>query len=228
MTIGGAAAPASDVRRHLDAIIAESGSGDWSDSQAAQRSSSLVLDRILGRQGFLAASVAELAGSLRGCESYPYMDKLLLWRSDDGDLRLRLHVFSPGYADRPHNHRWSFASRLLGGAYLHTLYGDEHEVLDNAQRGTAPRARFIHELATGAAYFLHHSQVHSLSTETETVSLVLRGPSRKDDYFTWEEASRRVVWSSGAAREDAADSASKAMDDAGYARVLEALDRLGF
>jgi hypothetical protein len=223
----GATVPATEAGRRLDAIIGELGPADWTDPHGAYRASALVLDHITAEEGLLTAAVGDLQESLTGCESYPNMDKLLLWRSGDGALRLRLHVFSPGYTDRPHNHRWNFAARLLGGTYLHAVYGDEQEVLEGAQRGQAPRARHLHQVTAGQGYFLDHSLVHSLHADTTTVCLVLRGPSVKDDYFTWEEASRQLVWATGAARESAQDSATKAMDEHGYARVVAALGKLG-
>jgi hypothetical protein len=30
----------------------------------------------------------------------------------------------PGYFDRPHNHRWSYASTVIAGRYRHILFGD--------------------------------------------------------------------------------------------------------
>lgn len=227
MNTTGTAASATETGQRLDAIIGESGPADWSDPHGAYRATAHVLDRITAEKGLVSAAVADLAGSLAGCESYPNMDKLLLWRSGDGNLRLRLHVFSPGYTDRPHNHRWNFAARLLGGTYLHAVYGDEQEVLEGARRGQAPRARHLHEVSAGSGYFLDHSLVHSLHTDTTTVCLVLRGPSVKDDYFTWEETSRKLVWAAGAAKESAQESAAKAMDGHGYDRVLDALGKLG-
>jgi len=220
----------------VDTIVDDVGPVDWSDARAAHASAARILDRV-GTGGLLAdlvVGVVASSGAGGGCESYPYMDKLLLWQSPDRQVRLRLHVFSPGYRDRPHNHRWNFQSRLIGGRYLHAVYGSEAEVLRQAQAGEVPPVRHVHEETAGTQYFLEHSLVHSLRADTRTASLVLRGPAEKDDYFTLElpgpedaPGGVRVLWSTGAARESSADQAAKAMTGDGFTRVVEALRSFG-
>jgi hypothetical protein len=222
----GALAALAGAMRPAEAI-------DWSDARGARRAAGALFDRVLGGArpgGTLPSAVRELAADAAGraaCESYPRMDKVVLWRSADGALRLRLHVFHPGYRDRPHNHRWSFACRVLAGAYEHAIYGSEAEVLAAAERGAAPaRIAFAQAQGAGDEYLLDHALVHSLRTDRPTVSLVLRGPAAKDDYFTLEDGGTRVVWSSGAARESAEELSRKAMSEDGFARVAAALEGL--
>jgi hypothetical protein len=54
------------------------------------------------------------------CEHYDILDKIVLHDAPAG-WRLRLHVFLDGYFDRPHNHRWTYTSRILSGSYAHPL-----------------------------------------------------------------------------------------------------------
>lgn len=225
--ISTSASTRSRTQARLDALIAEGGPIEWDRPLSAQPRIADIFDRLLAEDGLLGCAVGQLQDRLEGCESYPGMDKLVLWQSQDGALRLRLHLFSPGYTDRPHNHRWSFATRVLAGTYLHTVYGSGREVLSRGEQGIAPAPLHVHEVSAGAGYFLDHELVHSLATETHTVSLVLRGPSTRPDYFTWEPAAGEVVWSLGAVRETADQRRDKAMSASGYARTVRLLSETG-
>jgi hypothetical protein len=196
---------------------------DWTRPSSAHERGSDAFNRILAEDGLLAAAIENVVaarGAAGDCESYPFMDKLVLWSSADRALRLRLHLFFPGYTDRPHNHRWSFLSRVLTGGYLHSLYGDQDDVLRRAQRGDEITARHTYQAPAGVEYFLDHSLVHSLHAGTVTVTLLLRGPSVKDEYFTLDGG---VRWSSGAQQESSALRQTKTMTEEGYARVLDTL-----
>lgn len=218
------------ARSVLDGILRDAASLDWAHATACHAAVDGIFDRILARDGLLAEVVAgtiDSGGPAGDCESYETMDKLVLWQSADRELRLRLHVFHPGYFDRPHNHRWSFGSRILSGRYFHSLYGLEAEVREAADRGVMPVARFVSEERAGAGYFLDSALVHSLRTDVTTVTLLLRGPAVRDDYFTLDLAASSVSRSVGAERESTAERESKAMTASGFARVRSALERQG-
>lgn len=219
-----------EVRDALDDVLAAHGAVDWDDPHAARALARAIFDEVTARDDLLPSLVESTSLDVDGAgESYPSMDKMVLWQSADREVRLRLHVFSPGYFDRPHNHRWNFVSRILAGSYVHSLYGFEADVLGDVSAGRQPRAVYAGLVPTGTEYFLHHSVVHSLRTDAVTVSLVLRGPSVKDGYFTLERSetpvdpAERVTWSSGAERETAEQRATKAMSDEGRARVARVL-----
>ncbi len=216
----------TEVQRAITEVVRTSGPVDWTKPSLADERVSDALDRILAEDGLLTAAVEGVVAARGGagdCESYPFMDKLVLWSSADGTLRLRLHLFLPGYTDRPHNHRWSFLSRILAGGYLHSLYGDQDDVLRRVGRGEEITALHTYQAWAGVGYFLDHSLVHSLHTGTTTVSLLLRGPSVKDDYFTLDAGPGQVRWSSGAQRETSADRRAKTMAEEGFVRVLDTL-----
>ncbi|TDB91382.1 hypothetical protein E1264_01765 [Actinomadura sp. KC216] len=223
----GPSAPADEI----GAVVREAGTIDWADTASARRATARILERLAAREGLLAAAVTALGegegGSAGDRESYPNMDKLVLWASADRAIRLRLHLFWPGYDDRPHNHRWSFAARLLAGRYQHALYGEEGEVLARAREGDARVPRYIHDVPTGGDYFLDHRLVHGLSTDEITASLILRGPSVKDGYFTLDGPRGEVTWSSGAATETAQERTAKTMSPERFATVVAKLTDLG-
>jgi hypothetical protein len=215
------------LKQHIDVggLIEDHGPIPWDQPVAAHAHIGRIFDRLLTEDGLLGRVVSSVGDHVRGCESYPAMDKLLLWQSPDS--RLRLHLFSPGYVDRPHNHRWNFATRVLAGRYLHSVYGTADEVLDRVTRGTAPDPMHVHELTGGTGYFLDHRLVHSLATDTHTVTLLLRGPEAAKDYFTWEPSTASIVWSTGAVRESAEQRRDKVMSAEGYARVVRLLHETG-
>jgi hypothetical protein len=225
-------------RRAIGDVVAAAGGIDWSHPQSGAQRAREVLDRLTDRPDLLVALVRDVAaadaraGAAGGaaCESYPNMDKLVLWQSPDGAVRLRLHVFFPGYVDRPHNHRWSFVSRIVTGGYLHTVYGSDVEVLREVGEGREPQPRYLRREGPGGDYFLADTMVHSLRVDEVTVSLLLRGPAVKDRYFTvlppdgHTAVADRLVFSGGAAQESAAERQTKRLTAAGIARVVGVLD----
>lgn len=224
----------SSAEREVTAVVSASGAPDWSTSPATAQWAQETLEQLTGRPDLLSTLVQEFMCSGGPGESYPNLDKVVLWSSGDGALRLRLHVFLPGYADRPHNHRWSFASRILKGSYLHSLYGSQDGVLADVREGREPRMRYLGRQHAGTDYFLDSTAVHSLRVDEPTVSLLLRGPAVKKQYFTVlpddgsTPVAGRLVWSRGAAQEAAAESRAKQITAAGLERVASALrDVLG-
>jgi hypothetical protein len=216
----------SDLEAALDGVEGI----DWSDAELAYPACSAIFDRVLAERGLLRDVVMALAtGRLphHDCESYEEMDKLVLWQSPDRSIRLRLHVFPPGYAGRPHPHRWSFASRMLAGHYHHSLYGRDDEVLDRVRSGQAPPVRYEHKTIAGSEYFVDSSVVHSIATNTRAATLVLRGPSLTDSYFSViDPGSRSVRWNRGAADEPEALRREKSMTADDFARVVDILEEL--
>lgn len=217
--------------------IVATGGLDWTRPQTTAQRAREVLDRLTDRPDLLASLVRDATCSgapTAASESYPYMDKLVVWQSADAAVRLRLHVFHPGYLDRPHNHRWSFVSRILKGSYLHTLYGTEADVLHEVRQGMEPRPRYVRYEQAGGNYFLEDSMVHSLCAEETTVSLLLRGPAIKERYFTVlpddgsTPVAQRLEWSGGAASERATERRAKQITESGIERVVRVLtDVLG-
>lgn len=223
--------PMSSAERAVTDIVATGGL-DWTRPQVTAQRAREVLDRLTGRPDLLASLVRDVTRSGApgaASESYPRMDKLVVWQSADAAVRLRLHVFYPGYVDRPHNHRWSFVSRLLSGSYLHTLYGVDADVLREVRQGSEPRPRYLRYEQVGGDYFLEDSMVHSLRAEQTTVSLVLRGPAVKERYFTVlpddgsTPVAERLEWSGGAAREPVTQRREKQITESGIERVVGVL-----
>lgn len=155
------------------------------------------------------------------CERYDFLDKLVLADLAAAQVRVRLHVYRPGYFDRPHNHRWNFASNIIRGQYRHLIFGRD----DTFNEQTDPDALVpIHERIEqpGDHYVLHHSSVHTVRAEADTVSLLVRGPATKERFLIIDRAAGGFFWVYGQANETAQQRAAKQMS---ASRLAESIGR---
>ncbi|GLY99803.1 hypothetical protein [Actinoplanes sp. NBRC 103695] len=201
----------TDITEHpsfgdLDAV-------DWDNTASILTAAEHLFDAVTGHPGLLADLLDHLTGdpALRAmCEGYDFMDKLVLYDSPDHRIRLRLHRYRPGYFDRPHNHRWPFASRILRGTYLHRLYGSDEQFTEDTDPDqlTPLLERVEHP---GSTYALHHTSVHTVQAEADSISLLLRGPAAKDRFLILDKKAGGSFWVYGAAQESPETRTSKIM-----------------
>lgn len=175
---------------------------DWDDLTAVAAASDKVLralddDRAHLRE--LVANTVQQPNLARLCEHYDILDKIVLHDNPTG-WRLRLHVFLPGYFDRPHNHRWTYTSRILHGSYTHALYGTD-EAFDDEVNVPTLAARMIRTERAGSTYTLHHSMIHSVVAAPYTTSLIVRGPAVKSRFIVTDRTTGQAWWQYGAATE---------------------------
>jgi hypothetical protein len=163
-------------------------------------------------------------GLLLLCERLDFMDKLVVWTNEDASIRLRVHLFRPGYADRPHNHRFTFASHVLCGSYRHHLYGHE-SLLENADHMWRPL--ITRNEGAGSQYVMHHDAVHAVAAVEPTLSLVLRGPTVKANSLIMDRTTGQRTMVVSAALEVPERRAAKSMSpDAVAGTVTVALAML--
>jgi hypothetical protein len=184
---------------------------DWEDIDSVEHATGKALTALTQdprsvREALLA--LPERPGLLRLCEHYDILDKVVLYNDESG-MRVRLHLFLPGYFDRPHNHRWSYASTILRGEYRHYLFGDAE--LDETIDPAGLKAVMVRQERAGHAYALHHTMVHAVVAEPFTVSLVIRGPAVKDRFLVMDRTTGQSWWQYGAARESTAQAEGKRM-----------------
>jgi hypothetical protein len=174
---------------------------DWDDTGSILRHATPVFDTLVENPELLTSLLDRLGGNttLRAmCETYDFMDKLVL-HDDPAGFRIRAHLYRPGYFDRPHNHRWSFASLILRGSYVHRIFGrDDHFGEDTDVDNLRP----IHECVqhAGTTYALHHTSVHTVQAQADSISILLRGPAAKDRFLILDRAGDSF-WVYGAAQE---------------------------
>lgn len=171
----------------------------------------LDADRLMLRS--LIEEAADNPELVQLCEHYDILDKLVL-HDDPTGWRLRVHVFAPGYFDRPHNHRWSYASRVLHGSYTHTLYGTDDGQLDMKAPHVdvaALQPRMVRTEQAGHTYTLHHSMIHAVTAQPYTTTLVVRGPAVKHRFVVTDRTTGQAWWQHGAATESSEQAARKRM-----------------
>jgi hypothetical protein len=195
----------------MESVIEPLRSLDWEDIDAVEHASRKALTTLLDdpaaiREALLA--LPERPNLLKLCEHYDILDKIVL-HDDESGVRLRLHIFLPGYFDRPHNHRWSYASMILRGEYRHYLFGDAE--LDTEVDPASLRALQVRQEQVGNTYALHHAMVHAVVAEPFTVSLVLRGPAIKDRFLVMDRKTGESWWQYGASQESTYDAEQKRM-----------------
>ncbi|MFD5089220.1 hypothetical protein ACFWMR_01370 [Amycolatopsis thailandensis] len=201
---------------------------DWNDTTSILRGCTPVFQSLASDPLLLSALVAGIADDSHladMCEGYDFMHKLVLYDATDLGVRLRLHVYREGFFDRPHNHRWSFASHILRGGYTHRIFGRD----DQFGEDTDPDSLLpIHERfeQPGSTYALHHTSVHTVQAEADTISLLVRGPSAKQRFLIVDAAAGGFFWVYGAAQESPEQRASKRLTRDQLANTITRIQRL--
>jgi len=201
---------------------------DWDDTTSILRGCTPLFDALASDPTLLAtlvAGVAEDSHLADMCEGYDFMHKLVLYDAADLGVRLRLHVYQAGFFDRPHNHRWSFASHILRGGYIHRIFGRD----DQFSEDTDPtNLQAIHERLEqpGSTYALHHTSVHTVQAEADTISLLVRGPSAKQRFLILDATADSFFWVYGAAQESPEQRASKRLTPDQLANTITRIQRL--
>lgn len=185
---------------------------DWDDIDDVEINCREALNELAAEPRIVRQRLDDLPNRpelLAMCEHYDILDKIVLHSDDDPGIRIRLHVFLPGYFDRPHNHRWSYASRILRGQYRHYLFGNTE--LDEQVAPDKLPVLQVREEPVGTSYALHHSMVHAVVAEPFTVSLVVRGPVVKEKFLVMDRHTNEAWWQYGAKDESAEDAERKRM-----------------
>jgi hypothetical protein len=211
----------------VEAIIEPLRSLDWEDIDAVEHATRKALTTLTEDPQPMREMLLTLPDRpelLKRCEHYDILDKIVL-HDDESGMRLRLHVFLPGYFDRPHNHRWSYASTILRGEYRHYLFGDAE--LDEQVDPADLKALMVRQEQVGNAYALHHTMVHAAVAEPYTVSLVIRGPAVKNRFLVMDRKTGESWWQYGANLEPAASAEAKRMRVERLSKLMDSLQEWG-
>ncbi|MQY26105.1 hypothetical protein [Nocardia aurantia] len=206
---------------HMDSVVEPLRTLDWDNLDAVEHVTRTALDELALDPDIVRRRLADLPDRpelMKLCEHYDILDKIVLHDDPTAGFRVRLHIFLPGYFDRPHNHRWSYASRILRGHYRHYLFGNAE--LDELVDPTNLRVLLAREEPVGTSYALHHSMVHAVVAEPFTASLVIRGPAVKDRFLVMDRHTGEAWWQYGAKEESAEEAARKRMSRARFAEVM--------
>lgn len=212
---------------------------DWSDLAAVHKTTKplledLAADKVTLRQ--LVERARETPRLMGMCERHRLLDKLVIFEGAGG-CRLRLHMSTQEHLDRPHDHRFSFTTHILAGGYRHVrheLVGQLGDTVPQAVQDdfdavpTDLRAvpRFVTHERAGHIYSLHHTEVHTIYTAPDTVSLFLRGPAEKDRSLITERATGRLWWRYGVDQEKPERRARKVMKPEEFDELAQRLTHL--
>lgn len=214
-----------EVRQRFSDALGDLREVDWDDVEAVEAASGPLLEG-LGRDTetltALLANAREEPRLRELSEHYDILDKVVLYDDPEVGFRLRLHIFLPGYFDRPHNHRWSYSSFILHGSYQHYLYGSEDGLSEDVDVASL-RPRMVRREFEGCGYTLDHTMVHAVVAEPYTVSLIIRGPARKDRFMVMDRQTNRAWWQYGAGDESEEERAAKRMDDSRFDETVARL-----
>lgn len=186
---------------------------NWANLEEVSAATESVLREMESDRSHLRRLLASLSGDaalLSMCENYDLLDKLVLFRGESCDFRVRLHLFLPGYFDRPHNHRWSYSSLILHGSYQHSIFGQDSGLTEDIDVASL-RPIMTHRQRAGDFYTLHHTLIHSVIAEPYTVSLIIRGPSQKNRFLVMDRLENRAWWQFGMAAEAPEEREKKVM-----------------
>ncbi|MFI5720755.1 hypothetical protein [Nocardia sp. NPDC051750] len=197
---------------------------DWDDVEAVDAAARKVFGHFAGgrymlRRGLTA--IREEPRLMALCEHYDILDKLVLFDDPHTGVRMRLHVFGSGYHDRPHNHRWTYASHILRGEYCHRIYSPVtlHSDLNPATLDTM----MVRQEQVGTSYTLHHSAIHAVVAEPGTVSIVVRGPAMTERFLVMDNKTEEAWWQYGAAKEPPEDAYRKRMTGQRFDELVTSL-----
>lgn len=226
---------------------------DWSDFDKGSRISAeivqeLAADRALLRRMVLAAQRDEQLRNL--AEKHWELTYVVLYDALDRGMRIRLHRFSKGLEDIPHNHRFSFSSALLGGSYVHTIFqldwigGDDsgqeqpwtlaqpegtHQGADVRELPIAGfRPQFETIQAAGSSYSMRHTAIHKTAMPVENAfSVFCRGPAEKPCALQLQPEARTYLWKFGRQYETEEVISKRRMTDEEFTSYIEELEEVG-
>lgn len=198
---------------------------DWSDLATAHQATKPFLEELARDQATLRLLIERARESphlMAMCERHRLLDKLVIFDGGPRGFRLRIHLSTQEHLDRPHDHRFSFTTCILAGGYRHVrhqLVGDlgnavppaVQDDFDAVPTDLKAVPRFVTHERAGHVYSLHHTEVHTIYTEPDTVSLFLRGPAEKERSLITERETGRLWWRYGADKEKADRRARKVM-----------------
>ena len=151
---------------------------DWTDFEKVSLQSQELLQHLTAHRRLLGQLIHNCI--LNKSEQYDLLTKLVLLERPNG-TRLRLHVFTDEYYDRPHNHRWPYSALILRGGCVHRIFSSSSSSpLETTAENLTPL--LIEKRGRGVPYTLNTQVFHSVSVVSRTISLIIRGPARERSF----------------------------------------------
>ncbi|MFE0045214.1 hypothetical protein [Streptomyces albireticuli] len=156
---------------------------DHRDLRTAHSRRAQILNRLAADKPLLTELVHGIEHNprlLHESEVHPLIHRLVLYQDDARGFQIRLHL-SPGHGDElvPHDHKYSFTTRILAGAYTH-VWRRRTDTSDGEFTAADLTPGIVTIERPDSCYTLGHPLVHQTLMLPGTVTLFMRGPREKD------------------------------------------------
>lgn len=156
---------------------------DIPDLREVQRISRELLDRLADDRGLLTRLVDEIPQDpqrLSASRVTLLLNRLSLFQAADRSFEIRMNM-NPRLDNQlvPHDHCYSFATRILTGGYVHVVRRRTDD-WEGPLSADALEPAIVTIERPGSSYTLGHQMVHQAVMEPDTVTLFVRGPRRKN------------------------------------------------
>ncbi|MFE1206306.1 hypothetical protein ACFW5V_31985 [Streptomyces sp. NPDC058762] len=147
-----------------------------------QYESRLMLNRLAEDRALLTFLVHEIPHHperLAASRVTLLLNRLSLYQAPDRSFEIRLNMQPrPDNQLVPHDHCYTFATRILTGGYVHVVRRRTNG-WSGPFTGDDLEPAVVTVERPGSAYTLGHTMVHQAVMEPDTVTLFVRGPRRK-------------------------------------------------
>lgn len=155
---------------------------DTPDLTFVQHVSRSILDRIAADRNLLTTFVEGVLTQpdrLAASRVTLLLNRLSLWEAPDRSFEIRLN-FNPRPENQlvPHDHCYAFATHILAGGYVHVTRR-RTDGWEGPFTGADLQPAIVTLERPGSSYALDHSMVHQAVMAPDTVTLLIRGPRRK-------------------------------------------------
>ena len=158
-------------------------------------------------------------------ECYDFLDKMVIYSNDDKGIYARISLFHEGYGERIHYHRWNYASYILHGGYTQSIYGNIiYE--DDVSHVNKENILLKEKLGKGNVCMLHHTVIHSIQAEPQTVSLCIRGKALCNRFQVKDPSTGTVWWQYGSKLEAYEERAMKRISNIVLHDKIEEIKKL--
>jgi hypothetical protein len=159
------------------------------------------------------------------CEQHELLDYFVLYICPSTDTRLRLHIHTGVAKHRPHNHRFSFCTKLLYGSYEH-YWHHARKPIDTTLTLDDLETVYISTEQAGSSYALSANAIHTTYVTTDTVSLFVRGPAETKESVILDRATQTTTWRISRNRESKKRRAKVSMSSQAFDVLCDKLTQL--
>ena len=151
---------------------------DWPNFKGASLQSQELLRSLADNPRLLGQLVRNCV--FNKSEEHSLLTKIILLERPSG-ARLQLHFFKNDYQDQPHSHSWPHSALILRGGYMHRIYtySPSHRPQATSENLSPVRQE---RRCPGIPYTLEAKVCHSINVVAPTVSLIVRGPTTRNNY----------------------------------------------